>query len=318
MKKLQVTPNPSPSSYTDATRGRRCWTCNSTTHLRKDCPSRKSQQQNEQDATKTKRPVDAGQEAVAVQSEGIFSFNRAIGKRPEVIIKVDGVELCCLADTGAEVSTMTESFYDRHFSEKLEDVSGLIKITAANGTEIPFVGYFEPQVEILGKKLRTGFLVVRDPAEKFVSARKSQVPGVLGSNAFHLLSKTVGSDLGSTGGLWNSLLTLYSEETATNSEIGVVKSKDGVVIPARSVRQVEATVPQMKRGHTISAMIERHDVCARNLPQGLVVGRSLVTIDGKGRVPVQIANFSDKDFIMKGKTRIGYAKPANAESVKSC
>ena len=273
VKKLQVAPGPSPSSYIDTTKGSRCWTCNSTTHLRKSCPSRRSQQQSEQDAINTKRSVDAGQEAVAVQSVGKFSLNRAIGKRPEVIIKVDGVEHCCLANTGTEVSTMTaESFYDRHFSEKTEDVSGLIKITAANGTEIQLVGYFEPQVEILGKKLRIGFLVVSS--------------WFMGSNAFDLLKETVGIDLGSTDGLWNSLLTLYSEETATGSEIGAVKSKDGVVISVRSVRQVEVTVPQMKRGHTISALIERHNVCVRHLPQGIVVGRSLVTIDGKGRVPV--------------------------------
>ena len=79
---------------------------------------------------------------------------------------------------------------------------------------------------------------------------------------------------------------------------------------------MEATVPHMKKGHTISAMIERHDVCARNLPQGLVVGRSLVTIDEKGRVPVQVANFSDKDLLMKSKTWLGYAKPASANGVK--
>ena len=51
---------------------------------------------------------------------------------------------------------MTEAFFNQTYDHELIDVSPLIKITAANGLSIPYVGYFEPEVEVLGKKFRAG------------------------------------------------------------------------------------------------------------------------------------------------------------------
>lgn len=98
-----------------------------------------------------------------------------------------GIEVRCLRDTGAQVSTLTESFY-RSYLERccnLVDVGSMISISAASGRDIPFVGYVELDLVIDGCDLGLmGFLIVKDPVDCAMGDRKEQVPGVLGSNVF--------------------------------------------------------------------------------------------------------------------------------------
>ena len=50
--------------------------------------------------------------------------------------------------------------------QKLKDISRWISITAANGLPVPYIGYVECEVIVLGKIFNdTGFLVTRDPVD---------------------------------------------------------------------------------------------------------------------------------------------------------
>lgn len=93
-----------------------------------------------------------------------------------------GVKVPCLIDTGSMVSTITESHFCQHFEpwaqERLK-MCNWLKLTAANGLSIPYLGYLELNVELCGKVIQNcGILVVRDPPDN----TPSQVPGVLGMN----------------------------------------------------------------------------------------------------------------------------------------
>lgn len=97
---------------------------------------------------------------------------------PYLGVNMGGVEVLCLVDTGSMVSTVTESFFRRHFEpwglEKLHS-SHWLELRAANGLTIPYMGYLELDVQLSGKlMLRCGVLVVRDPPGDI----PSQVPGV--------------------------------------------------------------------------------------------------------------------------------------------
>ena len=54
--------------------------------------------------------------------------------------------------TGAQVSTITESFYNEHLAQEndLVDVGQFISISAAHGLDIPYVGYVELDLSVLG------------------------------------------------------------------------------------------------------------------------------------------------------------------------
>ena len=87
------------------------------------------------------------------------------------------------------MTTMTESFFKENFNETLADISDYVKITAANGLQIPFIGYYETTIKIFGREVReAGFLIVKDPEDLYLASRKHAVPGVVGSNIFNVLA----------------------------------------------------------------------------------------------------------------------------------
>ena len=64
-------------------------------------------------------------------------FDKAIGMCLETVVEIDNVSFRCLLDSGAQISTITESVFNDNFKM---DVSGYLKITVANGLQIPFLG----------------------------------------------------------------------------------------------------------------------------------------------------------------------------------
>lgn len=79
------------------------------------------------------------------------------------------------------VSTIPESVFLSNFSpwgpDRLRSCQWL-QFRAANGLEIPYIGYLELDVTLCGKVMpRCGVLVVKDPPDAV-----SVVPGILGMN----------------------------------------------------------------------------------------------------------------------------------------
>ena len=59
-----------------------------------------------------------------------------IGKCPVAVVKIVDVNVQCILDSGSEVSTITEEFFNKHFKSKGQDLlsaSGWLTLTAANG-----------------------------------------------------------------------------------------------------------------------------------------------------------------------------------------
>ena len=108
-----------------------------------------------------------------------------------------GVKVPCLVDTGSMVSTVRESFFRQHFAtwgqEKLQSCHWL-RLQAANGLPIPYLGYLELEVELCGRTVPgCGLLVVKDPpADVSLSA-----PGVLGMNILRRCYSTLFGQHGS-------------------------------------------------------------------------------------------------------------------------
>lgn len=57
-------------------------------------------------------------------------LHKAVGECPEDEVGLSGTKVKCLVDTGAQVSTVTESFFYQYLAEREElvDVSAFIKI----------------------------------------------------------------------------------------------------------------------------------------------------------------------------------------------
>ena len=85
-------------------------------------------------------------------------------------VSMGGVIVPCLLDTGSMVSTITEDFFMEHFQSQGEDKlrqCNWLQLKAANGLEIPYMGYLELDIDVLSKTLpRMGVLIVKSPQDE--------------------------------------------------------------------------------------------------------------------------------------------------------
>ena len=95
-----------------------------------------------------------------------------------------GVDVLCMVDSGSMVSFVTEDFYNK----KLQPTCGhmrkdgqMLTLRAANGLEIPYLGYLELTVEVDGVKVPScGVLVLRNtPA---TTKQRRDMPELLATN----------------------------------------------------------------------------------------------------------------------------------------
>ena len=124
-------------------------------------------------------------------SEGDFNGSvvnskhlKLIGTCPVVQVGMGGVQVSCLLDTGSMVTTIAKGFSTQHSwdNKQLQKCSWL-QLRTANSLEIPYLGYIEIEMKVLGKTLpHIGVLVVRDPLHPVSQANKAKVPGLLGMN----------------------------------------------------------------------------------------------------------------------------------------
>ena len=241
-------------------------------------------------------------------------------------MEIGPVRMQCLLDTGAQVSTITESFYREHLAENgghVRDVSQMIRISAAQGLDIPYVGYIELPLQIMGHAFENmGFLIVRDPVGTPLLQRKKLVPGVIGSNIFRDVREELSrngddylQELEAVGAhAWAHVLALYSEIRADRSGVSGrvrVAGKKPLLVPAHSLRVIQGSTQPAVVNQEFHALVECID--PTSLQQGLAVGRTCVKVDDTGTIPVQIANFSDRDIYLHPKMTIGKLETVELE-----
>ena len=120
---------------------------------------------------------------------GVEEYERLIGGKPVVSVTLAGQTLDCLLDSGSQVSFVTETFFKRAIQpqgHELHSARNWLTIRAANGLEVPYVGYFETDVGVAGHVVADrAILVVRDAGQSF--------PGLLGMNVLAYIPRFAAS-----------------------------------------------------------------------------------------------------------------------------
>ena len=223
-----------------------------------------------------------------------------------------GVEVPCLVDTGSMVSTITESFFVKNFepwgAEKLKSCNWL-QLTAANGLDIPYLGYLELDVELCGRVIaKRGVLVVKEPPGYTPS-----VPGILGMNIIKPCYKELFVyhgpalfDLPSVSQAPNQLRQAFQKcHQATDdappdrSSRVRVQGKRVFRVPGGTMKLVAATCSQHHVGN--DALFEP---LSGGLPAGLLASPALVQLT-RGTVYIPIVNVGVNDVVLYPRTVIG-------------
>ena len=245
---------------------------------------------------------------------------RLIGQCPVVQVRLGGVGVPSLLDTGSMVTTVTQAFFEQHLKPQVEEQlksCNWLQLTAANGLEIPYLGYVELDVEVLGKILpQMGILVVKDPPAPHLQRRKNTVPGLLGMNiisrCYEELLQEHGNHLFSApqvkqaGKRWESALSQCQqmERILKTGRVGEAVSlpRSSVRIPAGSLQFVQATCNQGLALSTV--LLEPLSYGEGNLPTNLLISSALLSVS-KGAVNIPVVNVGNEDQWLKPRTVLG-------------
>lgn len=235
-----------------------------------------------------------------------------VGECFEAEVNFSGVSVPCLLDSGSMVTTITETYFNNKFAhlsaEGLRDC-GWLGLKAANGLMIPYLGYIELDLYILGVTLpRRGVLIVKDPPDDYMRQKKAAVPGVLGMNVFNPLYcellKVYGPELweapvvqSAPPGLKKVLRYCQVMEAMASSpepHLVRVQGKRPLCIPAGSLKYVPVTCPDVPLHQPIDLMVEPLGPEHNALPEGLLVSPSLIKAE-QGRAFVPVTNVGTSD-----------------------
>ncbi|KAK5913556.1 hypothetical protein CgunFtcFv8_008079 [Champsocephalus gunnari] len=200
------------------------------------------------------------------------------------------------------VTTITESLFKKvfqHWDAPKLKTCGWLALKAAKGLKIPYVGYLELDIQVLGKKIPShGVLVLKDTAS---AVQQHNVPGLLGMNVitecyrelfaqqgdalFSSLSASLSAIQAETG--WGPALRYCHRLEACPLVPGGsvrVLSRTGEFITAGSVKFVQVTCPKIPYAPPTTMLLEPG---GSDLAPGLLVSPSLVTVEnGVAFVPV--------------------------------
>ena len=141
-------------------------------------------------------------------------YEKAVGECQVATVRLGGVDVPCLLDSGSEVSTITEEFFNEHFrpqGKTLLPTGDWLKLTAANGLEIPYVGYLELDVEALGVMIpQRRILVVKSPASQEARQRKKITPGLIRMNIITQLHESCRNTKTEIDPEWSEVLKIVS------------------------------------------------------------------------------------------------------------
>ncbi len=248
--------------------------------------------------------------------KGKQALCKLVGNCPSVTITMGGVEVPCLLDTGSMVTTISEGFFFQHFEpwgkEKLHSC-GWLQLRAANGLDIPYLGYLELDFVVLGKKIQSkGVLVVKDLS---YSSLPGGFPGLLGMNVIQECFRELFSQHGPSlfdlltvreTPAWYSALQ-YCKETETDvyettERLARVGGREIVRIPADSLRFVPVTF-SLPVGPSPVLLFEPLGK-ENSLPAGLLASVSLVPIV-RGVAYVPIVNVGEQDSLLQPHVVVG-------------
>ena len=243
-----------------------------------------------------------------------------IGKCPVVEVRVGEVPIACLLDTGSMVTTVTKTFFEQQLQPQFQlQACHWLKLKAANGLDIPYLGYLETTISILGKTLSNmGILVLKDSTDPAMQSRRERVPGLLGMNIIgecyrelflehgHALFQS--PSIQQAGKAWQQALTVCQrlEQTLETGRVGLARVQKGpaVRIPASSMRFVPATCHQQLGYILPSCFLEPLSFVEGQLPSDLLVAAARLSVTS-GMVRIPVINVGNQDRWLQPKTVLG-------------
>ena len=240
-----------------------------------------------------------------------------IGAANECITFINDTPCLALLDTGSQVSSVSQSFYNRYLPYcPINSVENLVKLVGAGGEQVPYIGYIEVRVsfpkEESGVFLGENALVLVVPDNDY----NKRVPAVIGTNiakAFYVQGvKEHGTDFSQKVKMSSAWKRAYASVRAcerfnSKQKEGKVEVKSTLhhdVVLGAHERTVIWGLTQSHPGRDSLACLE---AVGNDLDPRLNVTTSLISLKGgfkKCKVPVEITNMSNEAAFVRAGAKL--------------
>ena len=249
---------------------------------------------------------DAG--SPVLESNGVKLF----GKTPGMIVSVDGISVEAMADSGAEVSLVTEWWYTKNLLPKQVAINALnVQITDANGRGISCLGYVQVDLEVEGRVIKDCGLFVKRTIGGGGVVQGTRLPILLGMNVLEeLVEGWKGTMVDSAPELsegWNKCVQAVKarlEIMQKPLEWAVVSQEQNLVIPAGTRRIMRVFVPKLQPLSSESVLLEPlEESDGYWVPEGICVFPSYTRVV-KGKGWVAVANLGKTDVKLRPQWKV--------------
>lgn len=244
------------------------------------------------------------------------TLGNLVGRKCTIGCVLDGVKTEALWDTGAQVSVLSKDFLVEHFPTRtvrpLTDILGGkgLELKAANGTEIPYVGWVAIDFELCNDNTHN----ISIPF--LVSTLSLEMP-IIGYNVIEEIVKSSPANMENT--LMSALSASFDKDISPNvpqlvnflqstrqQELCDLRTiKKAVVIPKSSSVKVTCRANTTYVDDRTPALFEPDP--ARPWPSGLEISETLVTLQrgNSSRIDIDVYNNTKHDITLKGRTVLG-------------
>ncbi|XP_065144555.2 retrovirus-related Pol polyprotein from transposon 412 [Paramisgurnus dabryanus] len=239
-----------------------------------------------------------------------------IGARCTTQVNIAGVTCDCLLDTGSQVTTITQSFYNKNLSDQqIHSLGNLLEVESANGQNVPYLGYVELTItfpkEFVGVNMDvpTLALVIPDLPSAF------QPSVLIGTNTLDELYKDFSHQkplyFSPSFGYKQVLKILeLRQNQAVEGNVGLVRlpEKQPQVIPAGQSAVLCGTA-SVQRVYPDKWVVVEHPTFS-SLPGGLIVKTCIATLGefNPCYLPVVISNPTAHDITIPSRCIVAELK----------
>lgn len=244
-----------------------------------------------------------------VKVEGSKFPHGLVGTKTTAQVTIAGRDTNCLLDTGSQVTTVPQSFYEEHLADlTIHPLNELLEVEGANGQSVPYFGYVELTItfpkEFVGSDIDVHTLALVIPHLR--STAHEQV--LIGTNTLDVLYANY-QKLSPFQPLFNGYQAVLQileirQRNFNSGSLGCAKltGKVPAVVPAGQTVVLEASVNVNPVNMQRDVVLEHPS--ASSLPNGLLVSAIAVTLPRKRQcfLPVVVRNETNHDIVIPPKT----------------
>ena len=226
---------------------------------------------------------------------------KIVGPPAEVCVILEGVRCTALLDTGSQVSTVCEDFYNEHLSYlTIHSLGSLLEIKGAADQLVPYLGYIEIHLQLPLDDSEAD-IQAYDALALVVpqTSYHKKAPVLIGTNIIRLCylasRRKFGVDLQKWALSEGWQRTYHNFIRVGNALQHTVSSHVPQKIPANCKALIPCTIETSQLQHKITVMTDGGDI---SLPAGLLLSSSITDLqpeDTTHTVAVQLVNISEQE-----------------------